>query len=149
MAFDPYKERAAQAAWIKQHGGDLEGYKLRYGDPHMGGFWYGDGGVAIYQADMDRLYDIDRLCVIEDQKRGTKRKEVHRICLDFASKVDALEFFKDMQDRDLDANMTLVLKDSLHDKGKLVHHYLVRKDNGGSGVIVRGSPLPATVRHID
>lgn len=47
----------AQSRWIEEHGDDEAGYIARYGaddDPARSG----DGGRAIYQADMDRLADI-------------------------------------------------------------------------------------------
>lgn len=43
-----------QEEWIEECGGDLEGYVRKYGsinDPEH----YGDGGEAIYQADLDAL----------------------------------------------------------------------------------------------
>lgn len=47
---------ANQRAWIAQCGGDLAGYIAHYGsvdDPEH----YGDGGEAIYRADMAALAD--------------------------------------------------------------------------------------------
>lgn len=44
----------AQGRWIEEHGETLEGYIQRYGsadDPDH----YGDGGEAIYNADMDEF----------------------------------------------------------------------------------------------
>jgi len=51
---------AAQFLWIKNHGGDLAGYVRRYGskaDPHR---CYGDGGEAIYAADMAQFDKLTR-----------------------------------------------------------------------------------------
>ena len=52
-----------QLLWIEEHGSDLAGYVVRYGradDPNR----YGEGGEAIYRADMadleDRQADLDR-----------------------------------------------------------------------------------------
>lgn len=55
-----------QQRWIDDHGGCLSGYVERYGDPDFpvelmgwdGQTWtghHGDGGTAIYQADMSHL----------------------------------------------------------------------------------------------
>jgi len=47
-----------QKKWIEDHGGDLAGYITRYGGDGQG-FKYGEGGRAIYQADMARLQEIE------------------------------------------------------------------------------------------
>jgi hypothetical protein len=52
-----------QVQWIKDHGGDLDGYIARYGDPgvpvaigpRMGKEHFGEGGTLIYCADLDAL----------------------------------------------------------------------------------------------
>lgn len=49
---------AAQRRWIEEHGGDLAGYIVRYGeadDPNR----HGDGGAAIYKADTDELRRLE------------------------------------------------------------------------------------------
>lgn len=48
-----------QRDWIRDHGGSLSGYIDRYGDPGMERC-YGDGGTAIYAADMNSLHDYER-----------------------------------------------------------------------------------------
>jgi hypothetical protein len=49
----------AQEQWIRMHGGDEEGYIERYGNSHWpADMRYGDGGQAIYAADMA---DLNRL----------------------------------------------------------------------------------------
>jgi hypothetical protein len=45
---------AQQERWIREHGQDLAGYILRYGDPGMAEC-YGSGGTKIYEADMNEL----------------------------------------------------------------------------------------------
>ncbi len=51
-----------QELWIAAHGGTLEAYIERYGDPGVptctGKPMYGEGGTAIFKADMDRLRNI-------------------------------------------------------------------------------------------
>jgi hypothetical protein len=49
---------AEQDKWIEQCGGTLQGYIARYGSASEPGH-YGDGGEAIYAADMGTL---QRLC---------------------------------------------------------------------------------------
>ena len=52
------KELDAQRQWIFEHGGTLAGYIVRYGsasDPEH----YGNGGEAIYAADLERLHNIE------------------------------------------------------------------------------------------
>jgi hypothetical protein len=49
---------AAQRRWIADHGSTLSAYRQRYGsakDEHH----YGDGGEAIYAADMARLRHLE------------------------------------------------------------------------------------------
>lgn len=54
------KELEAQRQWIEDHGGSLNGYLQRYGFPHDPDH-YGDGGFAIYGADLKELYRLERL----------------------------------------------------------------------------------------
>jgi len=57
-----------QQRWIEEHGGTLAGYVARYGskdDPDH----YGNGGEAIYAADMD---EFNRLARIARQFAGRK-----------------------------------------------------------------------------
>lgn len=58
------QQYANQREWIKEHGGNLAGYISRYGDPEVeradGKPMFGDGGTAIYRADLARLEAIDR-----------------------------------------------------------------------------------------
>lgn len=53
-------ERRLQAErdWIVRHGGSLHGYILRYGSKHDAEH-FGDGGEAIYAADMAALAAIE------------------------------------------------------------------------------------------
>ena len=46
-----------QIRWIEEHGGNLEGYVKRYGskDEHD---HYGQGGEAIYEADVRALEEL-------------------------------------------------------------------------------------------
>ena len=49
-----------QKRWIQEHGGSLAGYAMRYGsaqDP----IHYGDGGEAIFAADMAGLRRLENL----------------------------------------------------------------------------------------
>ncbi len=49
-----------QQRWIAEHGGDEFGYVARYGaatDPDK----YGDGGEAIFAADMGALIELERM----------------------------------------------------------------------------------------
>ena len=49
---------ARERSWIEEHGGDLAGYVQRYGskdDPEH----YGDGGEAIYKADLAKLRELE------------------------------------------------------------------------------------------
>lgn len=46
-----------QEAWIRAHGGDLPGYVAFYGSADDPGH-YGDGGEAIYKADMVALAEL-------------------------------------------------------------------------------------------
>jgi hypothetical protein len=48
-----------QRTWIAQCGGDLAGYIRHYGDPGLERC-YGDGGTAIYRADMAELERLER-----------------------------------------------------------------------------------------
>ena len=43
-----------QAAWVREHGGDRAAYVARYGSVDDAKH-YGEGGEAIYQADVDAL----------------------------------------------------------------------------------------------
>lgn len=55
-----------QRKWIAEHGGNLHGYILRYGsakDPDH----YGEGGEAIFQADLDHLETL-----LEKKRKGRK-----------------------------------------------------------------------------
>lgn len=45
---------AIERKWIAEHGGNLAGYVLRYGSAHDVDR-YGDGGEAIYEADLAAL----------------------------------------------------------------------------------------------
>jgi hypothetical protein len=52
------RELESQRVWVREHGGDLAGYVLRYGskdDPEH----YGDGGEAIFAADSAHLRDLE------------------------------------------------------------------------------------------
>ena len=52
------RELASQRVWVREHGGDLAGYVVRYGskdDPDH----YGDGGEAIFEADSTHLRDLE------------------------------------------------------------------------------------------
>lgn len=53
------REHASQQQWIDEHGADLAGYIKRYGESGSGRC-YGNGGEAIYNADLDQLYRIER-----------------------------------------------------------------------------------------
>ena len=59
---------AQQRQWIIEHGGDLEGYLARYGDPHVTSEFYGMGGRAIYKA------DYDELCILLDLRASEFEK---------------------------------------------------------------------------
>ena len=53
-------EMVKQLKWIAEHGGDQAGYVARYGratDPNK----YGNGGEAIYLADVAELQRIQKL----------------------------------------------------------------------------------------
>lgn len=45
---------AAQRRWIADHGGDLAGYIAHYDSKHDPKY-YGDGGEAIYSADINAM----------------------------------------------------------------------------------------------
>ncbi len=49
----------AQRKWIEEHGNDLAGYVDRYGEPDDA-HCNGNGGEAIYRADVDELHNIER-----------------------------------------------------------------------------------------
>jgi hypothetical protein len=53
------REVARQEKWIAEHGGSIEVYIQRYGDPGVpcanGKPMYGDGGTAIFNADQAAL----------------------------------------------------------------------------------------------
>lgn len=53
-------EQASQRKWINDHGGDLAGYIERYGDPDRD-HCYGEGGTAIYRADVAELERINKI----------------------------------------------------------------------------------------
>lgn len=53
----------AQQKWIAEHGSSLVGYIARYGS-------YGNGGEAIYRADVDALLKLESsLWVINNRRR--------------------------------------------------------------------------------
>jgi len=54
----------AQVKWIEDHGGNETGYVKRYGGDGQG-FKYGDGGVAIFKADMGELIRIQDQMIAE------------------------------------------------------------------------------------
>lgn len=61
------RERARRAVkeqegWIRECGGDRIGYIARYGDPGLDKC-YGDGGTAIFNADMAWLERLQRMTV--------------------------------------------------------------------------------------
>jgi hypothetical protein len=68
--FNVQKELDAQRKWIEEHGGDLAGYRKRYGDIDQE-YCYGDGGEAIYKADLGRLQALK--IIITDQELRAKR----------------------------------------------------------------------------
>lgn len=45
----------SQREWMNRCGGDYIGYIAHYGDPSYSEAWSGDGGAAIYNADMTVL----------------------------------------------------------------------------------------------
>jgi hypothetical protein len=51
---------AAQRQWIEDHGGSEAGYVARYGSIHTPER-YGNGGEAIYKADLDELHRLQDL----------------------------------------------------------------------------------------
>jgi hypothetical protein len=51
----------AQRRWVTEHGGDLQGYVERYGSGDDATH-YGDGGEAIYAADIAALRRLEELC---------------------------------------------------------------------------------------
>ena len=55
-----------QLEWIKLHGGDKVGYIENYGNPHLEKC-HGEGGVAIYNADIAELQRIEKML---KEKRG-------------------------------------------------------------------------------
>lgn len=63
-----------QRAWIKQCGGNERGYIARIGDPSqplVGEIpWHGDGGKAIYRADINALRKLE--AELEALKQGAK-----------------------------------------------------------------------------
>jgi hypothetical protein len=64
-----YREQVArQKEWIEEHGGSLSGYCLRYGEAKDADK-FGDGGEAIYAADMAALrrYEAE-LSQLEDRE---------------------------------------------------------------------------------
>ena len=66
MTMREYKNKAIeeQREWIEEHGGNLVGYIARYGDPniqtHDGKEKFGEGGTAIYNADVMALHFLER-----------------------------------------------------------------------------------------
>ena len=57
------KLRADQRQWIDDHGGNVAGYIERYGQPCYNPnspTWAGEGGEAIYRADVNELLRIER-----------------------------------------------------------------------------------------
>ena len=64
-------------------------------------------------------------------------RHVHRVCFDFGSKTEALEFFASVTTQPISDlgrdRLALVHKDGLHDRGKHVHEYLVRSAREGNG----------------
>lgn len=57
------QQLSQQRAWIESCGGSLAGYVARYGDPGVptakGKPMYGNGGTAIYNADLAALRRIE------------------------------------------------------------------------------------------
>lgn len=54
------KEIKEQQSWIEHCGGNLLGYLKRYGDPKKDKEFYGAGGYAIYEADMNALKKLQQ-----------------------------------------------------------------------------------------
>jgi len=55
----PEQSVTAQQRWIEEHGGSLTGYIARYGSRDDPGH-YGNGGEAIFEADMAELTRRER-----------------------------------------------------------------------------------------
>lgn len=49
------KQIQEQKSWIEQCGGNLTGYLKKYGDASKDREFYGDGGLAIFNADVSHL----------------------------------------------------------------------------------------------
>ena len=73
------KEVANQKKWIEDCGGDLQGYIAKYGDPGVpkanGKKMSGDGGTAIYNAD---LAGLKRAEAFLEQARYNQREKAKR-----------------------------------------------------------------------
>jgi len=74
------------------------------------------------------------------------KRNVHRVCFDFNEAEEAIDFFESIQA--LDDSLTdcqLVWKDSLHDKERRVHNFLVRrKGDRGNGRPVEHTTISET-----
>lgn len=55
------KQIQEQKTWIEQCGGNLTGYLQRYGDASKDQHFYGDGGLAIFNADINHLRWLESL----------------------------------------------------------------------------------------
>lgn len=75
---DQLRARASrQRRWIADHGGDLLGYIARYGSVAEASR-YGDGGEAIYAADLARLAALDdQVARLAGMRRGGIQKGVN------------------------------------------------------------------------
>lgn len=78
------QEIADQEKWIEKHGGNLVGYVERYGSKHDPEH-FGDGGEAIYKADVNELMRLREqdLRVARWRKRkkrsmSPKKKKAHK-----------------------------------------------------------------------
>lgn len=64
------KQIAEQKKWIAEHGGDLGGYIKRYGVPGTE-HCYGNGGNAIYHADINELHRLEaKLCEVTSEQNS-------------------------------------------------------------------------------
>jgi hypothetical protein len=66
-----------QRAWMNEHGRDLAGYVKHYGSKHDPDH-YGDGGEAIYEADLDELVKrVQRLIAVEIAHMQARKEKAH------------------------------------------------------------------------